>query len=489
MRVAPKNRNSGKRKTQRRGLSGNPQRRAEQLQGERPKRPAPREAPDLLSGWSGSELSGFRDLAWRLSGGADEAPWWRDSHERILQQARALDWPTRPAEVEDLTCDLVGGQFFDNLQAHHEGHHQAQWLRALAEHAGAALRQAIADGGDWRPLWALLYGVALTTPEPAAPDEELDDLRRELPEIKDPRATAVAELEAASNLHPEWFVASPLRLPVSPAWPAGAPLVARDAYGSRFLVATPFGYETDESDHWYAWDIDACWTVSVVGAGTFGSADEALAEWRGAVGTAVGAELAQGDQGLVARLLDPCLQTGIFSDMFQGNEPRELISEQYRMRRRARVLAGAAPGASDGIPPAGDVDQFGRPTGAHKAFHDWYRERHPRAPKGIAATAETIIGEWGPGRPLDERSFYACSPFRVAMTAHLIDDGYVPAYATRAIRLLPAWTQWCAEQSGIPDDLAAQSIAVARTAADALDEQDFEEQPDPTETTPFRHHE
>jgi hypothetical protein len=41
---------------------------------------------------------------------------------------------------------------------------------------GAALRQAISDGGDWQPLWTLLYGVALTTAEPAAEDEQETDL-------------------------------------------------------------------------------------------------------------------------------------------------------------------------------------------------------------------------------------------------------------------------------------------------------------------------
>ena len=101
-----------------------------------------------------------------------------------------------------------------------------------------------------------------------------------------------------------------------------------------------------------------------------------------------------------------------------------------------------------------------------------------------------IAGEWGsPVHAPDERSFYACSPFRVAMTAHLIGDGYEPAYASRAIRLLPEWTEWCAQQSGIPATLAAPSIAAARHAAGALDKQDTEELPDPTDTTPFRHQE
>jgi hypothetical protein len=75
------------------------------------------------------------------------------------------------------------------------------------------------------------------------------------------------------------------------------------------------------------------------------------------------------------------------------------------------------------------------------------------------------------------------------VTAHLLGTGYEPAHAGRAIRLLPEWTQWCAQQSGISGDLAAPSIAAARGAADALDKQDAEELPDPADTMPFRHQE
>jgi hypothetical protein len=492
MRVAPKNRNSAKRKTQRHGLSGNPQLRAEQLEKNRPT-PSTRQMQGLDQ-LSGARPDSFRDIAYALAGGAKEAPWWRDSHERVLRKARTLDWSSRLSGIEEQTCDLVGGQFYDNLQAHHGGHHQAQWLRALIEHAGTALRDAITGGGEWRPLWTLLCGVALTTPEPTAEDEQESPRREEFPEIKDPHATAVTELAETSILLSERSVVPSLWSPDSGARPVGVPLVARDAFGSRFLVAAPFGYEADVSDHWYAWDVDACWVVSVTGAGTFGSADEALAEWRDEVGTAADSELSPCDSGLVARLLGPCLQTGVLSNMLQGNEPRELIRELYRMRRRARALAGAVPGAADGTPVngdkgAGDVDQFGRPGDARKAFLDWYRARHPSAPKGIADTADTIIGEWGPSHHLDERSFYACSPFRVAMTAHLIGNDYEPSHANRAIRLLPEWTQWCAQQSGIPENLAESSVAIARTAADALDKQDAEELASPTDTTPFRHQE
>jgi hypothetical protein len=74
---------------------------------------------------------------------------------------------------------------------------------------------------------------------------------------------------------------------------AGKAVFARDVYGSRFLVAAPFGYgdpdgsaglDVVDVDHWYAWDIDMCGLDVAAGAGAFGSAEEALAEWREASG-------------------------------------------------------------------------------------------------------------------------------------------------------------------------------------------------------------
>src|SRR4029453_3105575 len=93
--------------------------------------------------------------------------------------------------------------------------------------------------------------------------------------------------------------------------------------------------------HWYAWDIDSCWLLTVVGAGGFGSAQDALAEWQPARGPPAGAALAPRTPAASARLLATCLATGPLSDMLEGSEPRELIREYYRLRRRAHVLTGS----------------------------------------------------------------------------------------------------------------------------------------------------
>jgi hypothetical protein len=83
------------------GLSGNPQRRVQQLQ--------ERDAADLLrqqSRWAGSFNPGRR--SW---------PWWAESHDRVLARVRAAEWPTRLLDVEALSGQLGGDEFYERLSA------------------------------------------------------------------------------------------------------------------------------------------------------------------------------------------------------------------------------------------------------------------------------------------------------------------------------------------------------------------------------------
>ena len=254
----------------------------------------------------------------------------------------------------------------------------------------------------------------------------------------------------------------------------------------------PFGYDGEEVDHWYAWDIDACWILYVVGAGVFGSAQDALAEWQHAVGPAAGTALSPGAPEMTARLLAPCLQTGPMSDMLQGDEPRELIREYYRLRRRASGLVRSAGATAAGATTAsaaaaspGD-DDLGP---AREAFLGWYAARHGDVPQDAADAVDTILYEWGPQAHLGERSRYACSPHRIEMAARLIRDGYIPGYANAALRLLPEWTQWCIEQSGLNGDLAARSRTAALTEAAALVDEETNASAAGRDEAPFRRQE
>ena len=278
--VAAKKRRSGRGKAPRQGISGNPQRRAEQLA---QRRPAIADEPDLSS---------LRDLAYAMAGGSKPSPWWAESHQRIIAAARVLTWPSRLVDLETQTSRIVGDEFYERLNSESSGMHSSQWLRALAEETGAELRTSVAAGtGDWPQLWALLCGLALTVP-PGDPQSETAKLAREtFPDIKDPHETVLVEAAQAAKLLADRGLTAGLEHPADGARPAGDPLIACDGYGSRYLLVAPFGYDGEEVDHWYAWDIDSCWLLNVVGAGVFGSAQDALAEWRHAVGPAAGTEL------------------------------------------------------------------------------------------------------------------------------------------------------------------------------------------------------
>ena len=461
--VSSKKRNSRMPRTHRQGLSGNPQRRAQQLQERRAQgQPVFGQLPQEPQ--ADPDRAAFRELAYRLAGGAPDAAWWRESHERILARARALTWPSRLVDLETQACQIVGDEFYDRLQSPETGLHPAQWLRALAAETGAALRAEIAQGADgWQKLWALLCGLALTAPRTPAEAVSATALsaREMFPDIKDPYETTLAEAGKVAGLLANRGLEPGAGRPADGSRPAGEPLAARDGYGSRLLLMAPFSYDGGAPDHWYAWDIDLCWIAVVVGAGVFASAEDALGEWRDAVGHAAsGAALSPCAAGMTARLLAPCLQTGVLADMLQGREPRELIREYYRLRRRARDLTGSADTGAGSSPF--DADHL------DDAFLGWYAARHDDVPEAVAEATGTILGEWGPHKNLDERSFYACSPHRIEMAAHLIREGYFADYANRALRLLPEWTEWCIEQSGLNGDAAARSREAARSAVSVL---------------------
>jgi hypothetical protein len=460
-RVASKKRRSGKGKGPRPGISGNPQRRAEQLAQQHPAFADEEDLPPLVLDFrSGKPAdSPLRDLAYSLAGGAEPRPWWGKSHQRILAAARALTWPSGLMDLETQACQIVGDEFYQRLNTQLSGLHPPQWLRALVEETGAALRASVADGtGDWRQLWALLRGLALMAPSGDTGSETAKLARARFPGIKDPRQTALAEAGKAAKLLADCGLTSGFGHPANGCRAAGDPLAARDAYGSRFLLVAPFGYDGQAPDHWYAWDIDSCWILTIVAAGVFGSAEDALAEWQHATGPAAGPALSPSSPETTARLLAPCLDTGPLSNMLQGSEPRELIQEYYRLRRRARILTGPA-SATDASAATASSGQD--PGPAREAFLGWYAARHDDVPQDTAEAVDTILDEWGPQAHPEERTRYACSPHRIEMAAHLIHDGYLPDHANAALRLLPEWTQWCIGQSGLTGDFAARSRAAA----------------------------
>lgn len=465
-----KKRNAAKKPKQRQGLSGNPQRRAEQLEHMKPV----------------SEAEAFRDLARLMAGGAEPATWWPESHGRILDAAVDREWPSDPAGVEALTCELVGDEFYSRVQSPDGGLHPEQWLVVLVQETADELRLAVEDGsGDWRGLHSLLCGLTLTAPLPAPEEGKGRAFAREhFPDILDPYEVARDEAAGAATLLADHGLSPAIASVSDGARPSGDTLMAREAYGSRFLVVAPFGYG-GETDHWYAWDTDQCWVDVTAAAGAFGSAAEALAEWQQSVGAAAaGSTLEPCPAPMLPVLLSPCLQTGPLADALMGGESREHIREYYRMRRRARVLAWGpdAPDASGSSgEPTVDVEA------ALAAFREWYGSRHDEEPKEFDLIVGTIVDHWGPLHPADDRAFYACSPHRIEYTARLLRDGYDADEANESLAVLPEWTQWCLAQCDPGEEFAARAMKAARAeAADLMDPYGDDARPDPSDEGPLR---
>lgn len=281
------------------GLSGNPQRRAGQLQERASREPEHkhRYVPD------------FQTPGTRYSSGPPD--WWQESHEAILARVRGTEWPAGLLDVETLAGEIVGDEFHARMNTPGvSGLQLSRWLDALADAAEDALNMDIAtDGGDWPRLWAFLCGL----------DEE-------------------ARLEfAATQLAKRGLTAD-----APPAYqPTGEFFLARDAYGTRFLLAAAFipnGPSPSRTpSHWYAWDLDWCSMGNVMAAGPRSSPAQALAEWRAAVGPAATvSELSTCPPDLAMRVLHPALALGTIWEMMHGSEPRQLMREYFRLNQRAR---------------------------------------------------------------------------------------------------------------------------------------------------------
>jgi hypothetical protein len=429
--VASKKRKPGKptRHRQGKGLSGNPQRRAQQLQGrERLRqqlRPVSESAPGSQRIW----------------------PWWAESHQTVLDQVRATEWPSRPLDIETFAGRLAGEEFHARVNAPDPGTGltPAGWLRVLAEKAMDAMEADLADEGeDWPRLWAFCCGLA--------DEERAVELAAEADGFADRGVTPVPCIPVP------WY---------QPTEDADA-LVARDAYGGRFLVTAPFSEPARPAatDHWYAWDLDWCAVDLVVAAGVHDSADAALAEWRAAVGPAAAAAcFAPCPPELGVRLLAPALAGSLQCDSVWGDEPVEFFREVPRLFRRAAALTDSLGRLLPGQRSGGLLDAVSAPI---EDFLDWHAGQAWNSPDARSAAEEAlelILAEWGPDTPLDERTFCACPPHRIETCASILRDTYEPGPVNNALPLLPDWVQWCARRTELNSELADRALSAARAEA------------------------
>jgi len=467
-------------------LSGNPQVRAKQLQ---------ERASSHASSQRDSDWETTIPLAGRVPASAATgrdswtrpAPWWPQSHERILDRVRTTGWPTDPLAVETLAGQIVGDELFMRASTQGvTGVYPIQWMAALVEAVSAALQDAVTAGPaeaaesatGWPELWAFLTGL----------------WDRSIPGTLDKTAALLAD-QAATAGHSQAENAA--LAPIAHVQETGDILIARDTYGSRVLLTADFILHFPEDPanspaqpHCYAWDIDWCVAGTVVGAGAFEDSAEALTWWRAQVGPAAGEAALTTPRPLeFLRLLQPALAIGTLLDPgIVGDEPREVMREYYRLHARAVAVAAHFEDEVDKARQPPDPDETEEEL--IEAFLAWHSANvGPNDPAPAQADADTaeagsdsdtddsdyedeelstsealeiILATWGPiFSPTDV--YYTCSPHRIEATATAIRADYDPEDAAPALRLLPAWTDWCLTRHQIAPASAARSRAAARS--------------------------
>jgi hypothetical protein len=463
-------------------LSGNPQLRAKQLQERASYAPSQRD-----NDWETTIPLADR-LPASVATGRDSwtrpAPWWPQSHERILDRVRTTSWPTDPLAVETLAGQIVGDELFMRISTQGvTGVYPFQWMAALVEAASAALQAAItaypagtAEGTtDWPKLWAFLTGL----------------WDHSIPGTLDKAAALLAD-QAATAGHTQAENAAPA--PMAHIQETGDVLIARDTYGSRVLLTadSTLLFPNDPANspahpHCYAWDIDWCVAGTVVGAGAFEDAAEALTWWRVQVGPAAREAALTTPRPLeFLRLLQPALVIGTLLDAgIVGDEPQEVMREYYRLHARAVAIAAHFKDEVDKARQSPDPDETEEEL--TEAFLAWRAANVGPNDPALADTAkacsdsdtdddggcedeelsisealEIILATWGPlFSPTDV--YYTCSPHRIEATAATIRADYDLKDAAAALRLLPAWTDWCLTRCQIAPAPAARSRAAARS--------------------------
>lgn len=384
--------------------------------------------------------------------------WWDASAADVVASAHRLEAVGGLLALEDAACRLLGEEMALRVEREDGGLDLPGWLKTVADRAAVHLQDSGSDAdaparSDDTASRLLLHVIVSTGTDRAAKAAKahLD---------KHKRTTAAA---AFAERYP-WAAKA------SSARPTGGALAAVDAYGSRYLLVAPFQTPGDESTaHWYAWDIDLCDTQRVVGAGVFTDPDNALADWKDAVGATTAANSTMSpvsDPATIRDLLDDCLRHELVGGSIMGDETADLLSEYFRMRSRAHHLFRSLPGRKSD--PRATADRKRHATShtdhAVEEFSAWFRDHHPGddLDEDIAATLAT---DWLGTGPAFAR--FSCSPHRVRATTSVLHDSYENEAAAAIRALLPAWITWCATKTGLPTTLTERSLAEAQHSVPA----------------------
>lgn len=358
----------------------------------------------------------------RLFGG--RPGWYDPAIMRVLDGAASLATSAGPRELEQRAAELIGGELHRALQG--DG---GLWFHRWF---GEVIDAAVERLGDGVAAAWLLHGLAAQDP----------GLREHL--------DGISALTAVDAQLPGWVPATG-RIAAT-----GRVLRLRDAYGTRFGVLAEYTHPGRPEREWYRFDIDASGFVEVVDAGVHEDVEDAGATWRATVG-------APAADAVAVPVEDPAdlrclvqLDTGDELGI-RGDEPRVVLDNWFRVHARIATLGRARP-----LPTRQTLLHGIDTTALAAPFSTWFAAHHGHAPD--AEALETLATEWMEGT-LPE-TWFSVSPKRLRFQRVLIGDWMEDDPITIGVQaLLPEWTRWLAERTGLPAALADAVIDSAGTAS------------------------
>lgn len=369
-----------------------------------------------------SAVAGLSDML-----GPRERPSWFDGSIRaVLDGSQDLISVDGPRELEQHTSELIGAELHRAVHEEHEGLWFGWWLAELIDAAETRVEQH-ADDGPWEGPFRLLHGLAAMVPSSRLPRPVLNRARKRLRRVAD--------------RIPAWL-ADTSRITAT-----GEVTLLRDAYGTRFAVIAEYAQRSADRSV-FLFDIDVSGFTGLTDAGVFDDAGRAADAWRAAVGEA--AEYARAepvrDVGELVVLVH--LDTGE-EGVLKGNEPRPVLDNWFRARRRIDDLAHALRRRGTPLPPAGSLYHDLDLSVLADPFTEWYRTRHgvKPGPEAVGALAD----EWMRG--VLPQTWFCVSPQRVEFVGALVGDWIEDDITAEVKRLLPDWVRWLSERAALPEHL------------------------------------
>jgi hypothetical protein len=388
-----------------------------------------------------SVLSVFGEV---LGGSRQRPGWFDESLTAVLDGAGVLMAARGPRELEDAAARLLGEQLYRRLELRESGLWFDWWFTELADAAVARARDAITAGEPdaWQPCVRLLHALtglgspALAGAAQARLGQATKSLPRNLTEPQPRWLYLLAKITATGQL---WQM--------------------HDRYGGRIAVIAGFTYPGGTDPSVFLFDIDACGFTRLAGAGSFDDVEQAAAAWRASAGRD-----AEGTVPLPVQApqrLHALLHWNEGEETLRGDEPRPVMDNWFRARRRLHDLAHALQKQRTPLPAWRSLYQDVDAEPSIEAFTTWYTQRHGHAPDPEATSA--LAYEWLEGRlPGTER---VVAPARVRFIRNLISDWIPDDPVTIGVTtLLPDWVRWNGEQDNLPAHLLDPAIAAAAAA-------------------------